>query len=344
MQANYFQNKSSLIFYKFFSLVLGFLVLFGLFAWALYPKIFIIWQNFLTRLEYNCGCTSHFSFQHHPWLLSTLIFLGVGFGLLIGYLSFRIIKIRRQTRKFIKNSLKTKRKSLSAKLGKVAKIIKLQGRIIEINERQPIIFCYGYFRPMICISTILVKRLSEPELISVLQHEKCHLDNHDPIKLFLIKVTSKILFFVPGLKILAKQYLVFSELAADEAATKNFVNKAPLAQALAKIIYWHQKLMPKTNLAVSFFDAVLPERINKLADDNYEPKLRIISPKLIINSFILFIILASFGVLVNSSGAALSSHANNSCSATEPTTNQCQMTGENTCIMGSSGKEHYCQN
>ena len=344
MQANYFQNKSSLIFYKFFSLVLGFSVLFGLFVWTLYPKIFIIWQNFLAQLEYNCGCASHFSFQHHPWLLSSMVFLGLVSVFLISYLSIRIIKIRRQTKKFIKGSLKTRRRFLSPKLDKVAKIVSLQGKIIEINEQKPTIFCYGYFRPMVCISTILVKKLSESELTSVLQHEKYHLVNHDPIKLFLIKVTSKILFFVPGLKILAKQYMIFSELAADESATKNFANKAPLAQALAKIIYWHQRVITKANLAVSFFDAVLPERINKLSDDNYEPKPGIVAPKLIINSFLLFIIFASFGVLVNSGGAAMSSGANNSCSAPEPAANQCQMTGENVCVMGSAGEEHYCQN
>jgi len=343
MIENYFQNKSSAIFYKFFSIVIGFFVIFLLFGLALYPKLFIIWQNFLTQLEYSCGCTSHFSFKHHPWLLSAIIFLGLGLTFFIAYLSIRIIKIRRQTRKFIKQNLKTQRRSLSLKLAKVTKVVELQDRIIEINERKPIIFCYGYFRPMVCISTILVKKLSESELISVLQHEKHHLINHDPIKLFLVKVTSKILFFVPGLKILARQYLIFSELAADESATKNFINKAPLAQALAKIIYWHQKLIAKTNLAVSFFDAVLPERINKLTDDDYEPKLGIVSPRLIINSFLLFITLTSFGVLVNSSSAAISQNTNSSCSATEPTTNQCQMTGENACIMGSGGKEHYCQ-
>lgn len=276
--------------------------------------------------------------------MASLIILGLGLTSLIAYLSVRIVKIRRQTKKFVAKNLETRKRSLSPKLHRAAHAANLQGKIIEIDEQKPIIFCYGYFRPMICISAILAEKLSEAELKAVLQHEKHHLSNHDPIKLFVIKVTSKMLFFVPGLKALAKQYFVFSELAADESATQNFQNKAPLAQALSKIIHWHQQFIAKKNLAVSFFDSVLPERINKLADAAYVPAAKIVTPKFILHTLAVLTTFAAFGLYVNASGAVMARQNGSACASTEPTTNQCQMTEKNTCIMDATLTEHYCQN
>lgn len=343
MQANYFRTKSYVIFYKFFSLVLVFSVLFFLFSLTLYPKLLIIWQDLFTQLKYDCNCTSHFSFKDHTWLITSLIIFGLGLLTLVSYLLIRVIKIRRQTRKFIKKNLKSQRRFLSEKLQSTAATLGLKGKIIEIEEKKPIIFCYGYFRPKVCISSKLTRKLSESELMAVLQHEKYHLINHDPIKLFLVRVTSKILFFVPGLRLLARQFIVFSELAADESATKNFTNKAPLVQALSKIIYWHQKLVVKNNLAVSFFEAVLPERVNKLTDAEYIPNIRIVTPKLILNTFLLLITFISFEMLVNFSGSIISSKTVGFCSASQSSTNQCQMIGEDTCIMDNTQTLHYCQ-
>lgn len=344
MQVHYFQHKNKVIFYRFFGIVLGFFAILSIFGIAVYPKLFVVWKNFLAQLEYRCGCTSHFSFQHHPWLMTSLIMLGLGLTFLIAYLSIRIVKIKWQTKKFVAKNLRTRKQSLSPKLHRAAHAANLQGRIIEINEQKPIIFCYGYFRPMICISTILAKKLSEAELQSVLQHEKHHLTNHDPIKLFIIKVTSKILFFVPGLKALAKQYFVFSELAADESATQNFQHKAPLAQALSKIIHWHQQFIAKKNLAVSFFDSVLPERINRLADATYIPAAKIVTPKFMLHTLALFTTVAAFGWYVNFSAAATARQDNGVCASAEPTANQCQMMKNNTCVMDATRTPHYCQN
>ena len=140
---------------------------------------------------------------------------------------------------------------------KISRELGIADRVAENESKEPIVFCYGYRRPKICISSTLISRLSESELTAVLAHEKFHMQAREPVKLLIVRIISLLFFFAPGVKLLAGKYVTFSELAADEAATAGFTNKIPLAQALHKIIGWEQKRALGRMFALSF-SAQLP--------------------------------------------------------------------------------------
>jgi len=343
VDTHYYQRKNKKIFYQFLGLGFTFLALFLILGWNLYPKLLLIWQSFLGRLQASCGCTHHLSFANHPFIFSSLIFAGIGILTLLFFLITILIKTNKATKQFIAMSLKNKKLVLSPKLKRVAQSVNLENKIIETKTRGSFIFCFNFFRPKICISTALIQKLSTSELTAVLLHEQYHLSVYDPIKLFFIKILNKILFFIPGLKSLSKQYSILSELAADEYATNGFRNKIPLIQALYKVMGWQKQLILQNKLAVPFFGAVLDERINKLADNDYSPQIKTFTPKLILNIAFIFLFFFVFNVILHSKSSVLTSPANFSCSSGQPQINQCNMGEGNICKMANRSDKHSCQ-
>ena len=88
--------------------------------------------------------------------------------------------------------------------------------------------------------------------MSGLRHERRHLLNHDPLKLFCLKLGERFFFFIPGFKILVKQYITYSEMAADEDVGVGDKEKTSLAGALFKIINQEEQAMLRNGLALSF--------------------------------------------------------------------------------------------
>lgn len=345
MPENYFLKKSQIIFYQFLALSLGFIFILFFLARHLYPSVFLIWQSFLGQLAESCGCTYHFSFGRHPFIFSGLIGLGLGGGLFLGLIAWKILKIRSATKKFIQSNLRKRKPDISPKLKKAARLVNLENCLIEIKENKPVIFCYHFFRPRICVSSAVVKKLYFEELAAVLRHEKQHFSAHDPIKLFCLKTFSRVFFFVPGLKFLARQYAIFSELAADGKATDDFREKAPLARALGKILRWQERLIFKNNLAISFFTAGLNERINKLTDEAYQPGHNLFNAKFLINSFFLLALFFSFNSLLSSSHSFLAAEKNNQCSPLRDSTfGYCSLDAQSgaACSMNEEAGQHAC--
>ena len=80
-------------------------------------------------------------------------------------------------------------------------------------------FCAGWLRPRVYVSTAVVDRLSDTELVAVLAHEQHHGVLRDPLRLAVGRVLCTALFFLPILRPLHDRY-------ADEAAS------GPLASAM----------------------------------------------------------------------------------------------------------------
>lgn len=301
MLKNNLKFRANFSFYQVLSIGLAIFVLLIYLSINLYPKIILMSKTFFNKLDAVCGCANYLSFTNHPTIFTSLIIAGI---VLLGFFSFAIfktIKLRKTTNKFIKNNLKKQKTKYSYKLNKISQRLEIQDRLDEINDSKPIIFCYGLIKSRICISAGLVKKLSEDELNAVLLHEKHHLLVGDPLKLFLVKLISKILFFIPGIRYLANQYIIHSELLADAYATNSFKNKVALASALDSIFEWEEQLAIRNNLALSFFSDNLStnERINKLADNHYSPKFKVITPRLIASVLMLISSLIYFNNFVS---------------------------------------------
>lgn len=307
--------------------------------------IYLSTQFLLGKIHSVCGCLtslSFLSFTRHPWIFGALFTGAIFLAVMVSFTAYSIIRLCRKTRKFVKINLNRQKIKLSGKLSAITDQINITSKIIEIESSQPIVFCFGFIKPKICISSALVYNLSKNELRAVLLHERFHLNSSEPIKLLLVKVISLLLFFVPGIKLLAKKYLAFSELSADEAATKNFTDKIPLASALRKIIGWEQKQAFGKLFALSFFSAVTEERILKLTDESYAPSAVWFTKKTMVGVFCAIIIFAATNLMLSTQNIKkiFDTHApaaacaqsnqpmaaiNNSCNQL-PTSNSCNIT------------------
>ena len=82
----------------------------------------------------------------------------------------------------------------------------------------------------------MVDLLASDELEALLLHEKCHLKNHDPLKILLGRLTASALFFIPILKDLPKRYLIRKEIAADQSAILYRGSRRGIISALRKLL------------------------------------------------------------------------------------------------------------
>ena len=105
-----------------------------------------------------------------------------------------------------------------------------QGAVL-FEHAQPQAFCAGLLRPRIHLSTGAVSTLSAEELDAVLAHEAHHARVRDPLRVFVVRVVSDALFFLPAARKLAERYADLAELAADSAAIRQR-GAQPLASAL----------------------------------------------------------------------------------------------------------------
>jgi|GEM_PF-2133139 len=307
------RRKADIIFYKISLISFLFLFVFIFINILLKSRLSFIMTVWGDKLAAACGCTNHWVFSSHPWMFSFLI-LATGLVLaFVIYVIVKVISLNFRTKVFIKSNLKNKKRFISEKIRKVATSLNLQDKIFETRESSPIVFCYGFFSPKICISSALVKRLSEKELKAVLLHEKHHLIHHETIKLFVVKTISTSLFFIPGIKALSNQYHKLSEVSADEWAIRNSDNKSYLARAMYKVLRLREGPGQQGNLAVASFGLIIEERINKITDDNYVIKINIIKSNFLLNSFAMLAIVFVFIFILSTSNMAIAEQVNGVC-------------------------------
>lgn len=159
-----------------------------------------------------------------------LLFLSLVFFIGLVVLTVQFLK----TQLFIKQTFKKSGVS-PKKLRTIVKNLALENKIDVIEHKSHISFCYGLFRPRICLSTGLITVLNSDELKAVLLHEGYHLKNHDPLRILLGKTASLMLFFIPTLKDIQAHYAFSKEVAADEVVIRNG-NKDSLISALTRLL------------------------------------------------------------------------------------------------------------
>jgi beta-lactamase regulating signal transducer with metallopeptidase domain len=111
----------------------------------------------------------------------------------------------------------------------------LQGRVILVDAPESFSFVYGVLTPRVAVSRGLVEATSADELSAVIEHERYHVRNLDPLKIVLTRSLSAALFFLPALNALRARYVADCELAADRHAIAQCGDRS-LAGALLKVI------------------------------------------------------------------------------------------------------------
>ncbi len=119
----------------------------------------------------------------------------------------------------------------SRRLAREAPIPYLDALLIE--DCRPLAFCAGLLRPRVYVSTGALELLDDAALYAVLLHERRHARCHDPLRLATGRVLARALFFMPGLRELARRQQALAELSADEtAANARPEGRSALARAM----------------------------------------------------------------------------------------------------------------
>jgi Zn-dependent protease with chaperone function len=111
----------------------------------------------------------------------------------------------------------------------------LEGRVKLLDSEERFSFAYGAFTPRVALSRGLLEVAGPGELDAVLEHERYHVRNLDPLKVLLTRALPASFFYVPVLAGLHARYLAGRELAADRRALER-CGRQPLAGALYKVV------------------------------------------------------------------------------------------------------------
>lgn len=111
----------------------------------------------------------------------------------------------------------------------------LAGRLRMVDSAERFSFAYGVLAPRVAVSRGLVESASPEELDAVLEHERYHVQNLDPLKVLLARALPAAVFYVPALRHLRRRYVAGRELAADRRAVEA-CGRQPLAGALFKVV------------------------------------------------------------------------------------------------------------
>jgi Zn-dependent protease with chaperone function len=111
----------------------------------------------------------------------------------------------------------------------------LAGRVVLVDAADSFSFVYGLMTPRVAVSRELLKRATGEELRAVLEHERYHVRNMDPLKAAIARVLSEAMFFLPALDSLRARYVAGRELAADRRAV-TLCGRRSLAGALLKVV------------------------------------------------------------------------------------------------------------
>ena len=130
----------------------------------------------------------------------------------------------------------------------------LSGRVVLIDAADPFSFVYGLLTPRVAVSRGLLSQASPSELQAVLEHERYHVRNLDPMKGAILRALSTALFFLPVLSSLRARYAVDRELAADRRAVLR-CGRRPLAGALLKAVNGAERM--ETQVAAAHVTAHL---------------------------------------------------------------------------------------
>jgi beta-lactamase regulating signal transducer with metallopeptidase domain len=166
----------------------------------------------------------------------------------------------------------------------------LAGRIVVVDAAEAFSFVYGVFTPRVAVSRSLCDSASPGELRAVLEHERYHVCNLDPLKMFLLRVLSATLFYLPVLGSLRARYVAGRELAADRRAVV-ICGRRSLAGALLKVVRgpdWSELHMAASLGGRELLDA----RVVQL-ETGREPKLAAPSLSRVAASFLVAVILAA---------------------------------------------------
>lgn len=199
-------------------------------------------------------------------LLDALTWSTVGSGvILLGIQAVSYLRVRRRFAPLL-------RKELAEQLE--AEYQLPWNRLVVIEEEQAVALTMGFIRPVIVLSTGLIRMLEEPELEAVIRHEERHMRHYDALKALPAYLLSKMMWYLPILKWCHLALKISAEVQADQYAVRRTGSAVGLGSALLKLA--RQKAPIRMSLAhASFADTPINIRIRQLVDPQEKPGLQL---------------------------------------------------------------------
>lgn len=169
----------------------------------------------------------------------------------------------------------------------------------------------GWWKPAILISRDTVERLSEPQLVAVLLHERAHLRRRDPLRLSLLRFVACMLFWVPAIRRLADDVADEAEIVADDEAARG--KPLILASALLEVAMFTGG-RPFTQHGVGFNGRPLLERrVRRLLGEDAGPTSHLTWRSAVVAAFTLVLVLGSGAIVGHSVSAQEEPHLAEHC-------------------------------
>ena len=156
---------------------------------------------------------------------------------------------------------------------------RVEQAVAQVGMRRPVAvvdcdesfsFAYGALSPQVVVSRGLVESASDEELVAVLEHERYHVQNLDPLKVLFARALPPTFFYLPALRLFEQRYVAGRELAADRLAVRR-CGRQPLVGALFKVVRGPQ--WPELSVAAAIGGPeLLDARISQL-ETGTEPRL-----------------------------------------------------------------------
>ncbi|MEH7331764.1 M56 family metallopeptidase [Neobacillus drentensis] len=169
--------------------------------------------------------------------------------------------------------------------------------IVVVDNKELLAFTFGFWKPIIVLSTTLIEILDSKELEAVIYHETSHQKCFDGIKVFILQIISEVMWYIPLTKWSYQNYRILIELAADEFAINHMGSEIGLGSALLKLIKKQLNVNSNhTSSLVHFADETVDYRLQQLIDPQQTIPVKVDSGSIII-SFNVFILILFILVL-----------------------------------------------
>lgn len=241
---------------------LGCLLIWPLKAISLANSLWLICCSWLASQMDMPMATDH----KQVWVAAILASLLV--SLMTAYTIWTAWKIWRATQRLLQTT-QTARLLWPPRVTGLAARLNLADALVVVSNPAPFSFCYGLWRPRICLSLGLIDLLTEAELEAVLRHEAYHLQRREPLRMAIALCLSRFFFFIPLLAELRDRYLAEKELSADAMAAA-LTSRAALAGALYKLITVKNPLVLSPVATVAGL-SVTAQRIDRLLAPSVKP-------------------------------------------------------------------------
>lgn len=136
-----------------------------------------------------------------------------------------------------------------------------------IDDARPFAFCAGILKPMIVLSTGLLRRLSAPEIAIVLAHERAHARRHDNL-LQLLAACAAFGHLPSTGRRLRDDLLLASEQACDVEAARITTGRLAVAETIMKVerLYHPSRGGGSVGIA-ALTGSFVPDRVRFLLDE-----------------------------------------------------------------------------